>query len=159
MTINVFLTALFLGWIHPLYLTTCRIDIDDQFRWETHFRIFYDDLEDGIQLATDRRPNLDGDHLQVYAKAVEAYILSHFNLNTSHTVLQFSITRLQREGDIIHILLNGIDKWPKSSVKMKLNILTEVFSQQKNIVEIHFNNKPLLHEYLTKQHTTTDIQI
>lgn len=143
-----YLCILLFQLLHPIYLSTCKIEIDEQRQWQATFRIFYDDLEDGIQNMQGSRPNLDTSSLHRYEHYMLSYLQKHFEIWNVTESLPIKMKNAERVADVIILTVSGETMWPDHEVKLRLDILTEIFHQQKNIVQVHDSHLPVLYRSL-----------
>ena len=152
-----YLCILLFHILHPIYLSTCKIEIDEQRQWQATFRIFYDDLEDGIQNMQGSRPNLSPPYLNLHEDKIELYLKKHFGITYDGKSLPFLTESIQRIEDVIIIEVAGQVKWPEEKVVLRSDLLTEIFSQQKNIVQVHNDHTPVIYQSLTLTHVYAEI--
>lgn len=143
-----YLCILLFQLLHPIYLSTCKIQIDEQRQWQATFRIFYDDLEDGIQNMQGIRPNLDTNSLHRYEHYMLSYLQKHFEIWSITESLPIKIESAERLADVIILTVSGKTMWPDHEVQLRLDLLTEIFPQQKNIVQVHYSQLPIIYRSL-----------
>lgn len=133
---------LFPSLFHPLYLSTCQIEIKADRSWTASLRIFHDDLEDALQNKNGQRPTLDQSTLTAHQMHILAYLKQHFMVAAARgSSLDFGIVHLSMVEDIITVVCHGNKPWTKSKHFITHDLLTEIFGSQKNVMTINYQGQ------------------
>jgi hypothetical protein len=137
---------------HALYLSTCEIIVEADGAWYGSIRIFHDDLEDALQNATSRRPNLNQEMIHQQQQDIEIYLNEHLFFEGEHSRLPYRIVQIERTEDVIEIGLKGIQSFKSNSIIIHNDLLTELFESQKNIMTVRKSGQ-LATLYFNKHNT------
>jgi len=127
---------LFLALLHPIYISTSNVLLQAEGQWTATIKVFYDDLEDALQNQGGKRPNLVADSLAHYNTDIQIYLLAHLQFIQGAS-LEYRVVSASRTGDVVTILIDGIDGWQQQKNMTIINtLLLDLFESQKNIMTI-----------------------
>lgn len=125
---------------HAIYISFISVTITDDPEIEIEFRIFYDDLNDAIHDQEHKRFSATNLTDLEYRLAIQSYLEKHFTIGESKNYIQ--IKTLAKEGEAIFIKATiTLQNLPKQNLLIRSDILTDLFPDQKNIVQIDFRGK------------------
>ena len=124
---------------HKYYvsLTTINYSIESQ-TFEITMRLFPDDLDLAIKHITGENPHLSTklEH-NMADKWLREYISNHFRISSEDINLPINYLGKEAEGNALWVYLESDTISGKNDIILKNTILTEMFSEQKNIVQIY----------------------
>lgn len=144
---------LWLGIVHPIYLSTFEIKVSDDQHWKMSIRIFYDDLEDAIQNETGIRPNLKIGDLENHYASIEELLTGHMAIFRGDNKLEYTCEQATKINDVILITVVGLSDWPDGEIQIRCDLLLNIFHSQKNIVTVQ-KDTDLSTYYLHRARTT-----
>ena len=150
------------NWIfaHKFYVSVTKINysIESQ-TFEITMRLFPDDLDMAIKHITGKNPHLATklEH-NMADKWVSEYINEHFIISLGDKKLPINYLGKEAEGDALWVYMESNTISVQNDISLKNTILTDVFSDQKNIVQFYIQggNKGLLFD---KEHFMQYIKI
>ena len=143
---------------HALYLSTCEIQIADDYTWNGQLRIFHDDLEDAIFNLSGHRPNLSEDDIENHVGSISDYILNHLFIGNTSGKGSIVLSQVIRNQDIVEISLQGQLPELTKQLSVKNDLLMEIFEAQKNVMVIH-KSEVVKTLYFKKNHTVDQFEL
>ena len=143
---------------HALYLSTCEIQIADDYTWNGQLRIFHDDLEDAIFNLSGHRPNLSEDDIENHVGSISDYILNHLFIENRSGKGSIVLSQVIRNQDIVEISLQGQLPELTKQLSVKNDLLMEIFEAQKNVMVIH-KSEVVKTLYFKKNHTVDQFEL
>ncbi|MCI4671381.1 MAG: hypothetical protein MRZ79_24785 [Bacteroidia bacterium] len=136
--------ASFLLVAHPFHLSTTEIFFNqDQKTLEISLKLFVDDLDDGLEKAgfgkMDLGTSKENENADIF---LYKYLLDNFELAVDNKPRKFSfIGKEYEKGNVVwcYLEVKGVKRM--SSLYLRNHILTEVFSDQQNIVHVKKDSK------------------
>jgi len=135
------LISLFFLFIHPVYISTSEITIN-QNKAVLKIKIFRDDLEDGLRMHYNKSISIDSQiKLINESKYVDEYIMNKFILSINDDVIKLSSSEFKLENDVVEI--SAIFQYKKKirSLNIINSILFEINKIQKNVIFINKDGK------------------
>ena len=135
------LISLFFLFIHPVYISTSEITIN-QNKAVLKIKIFRDDLEDGLRMHYNKSISIDSQiKLINESKYVDEYIMNKFILSINDDLIKLSSSEFKLENDVVEI--SAIFQYKKKirSLNIINSILFEIYKIQKNVIFINNDGK------------------
>ena len=135
------LISLFFLFIHPVYISTSEITIN-QNKAILKIKIFRDDLEDGLRMHYNKSISIDSQiKLINESKYVDEYIMNKFILSINDDIIKLSSSEFKLENDVVEI--SNIFQYKKKirSLNIINSILFEIYKIQKNVIFINKDGK------------------
>ena len=135
------LISLFFLFIHPVYISTSEITIN-QNKAVLKIKIFRDDLEDGLRMHYNKSISIDSQIKLINAsKYVDEYIMNKFILSINDDVIKLSSSEFKLENDVVEI--SNIFQYKKKIRELNIinSILFEIYKIQKNVIFINKDGK------------------
>ena len=135
------LISLFFLFIHPVYISTSEITIN-QNKAVLKIKIFRDDLEDGLRMHYNKSISIDSQiKLINESKYVDEYIMNKFILSINDDVIKLSSSEFKLENDVVEI--SNIFQYIKMIRELNIinSILFEIYKIQKNVIFINNDGK------------------
>ena len=135
------LISLFFLFIHPVYISTSEITIN-QNKAVLKIKIFRDDLEDGLRMHYNKSISIDSQiKLINESKYVDEYIMNKFILSINDDVIKLSSSEFKLENDVVEI--SNIFQYKKKIRELNIinSILFEIYKIQKNVIFINNDGK------------------
>lgn len=128
--------------LHDFHTSIAEMDYDESSKsFEISLRVFTNDFEEGLSNAGGIK-NLHLDNTKKYQALIEKYIREHFYLITAKKErLPFKLYGKEIEGDVTWIYFEIPVKKLSKSLQLKNAVLTELFSDQTNIVNIRYKKQ------------------
>ncbi len=131
----------FLFSIHPIYISVIEINSKEH-NLEVVFKIFRDDLEDGIKNNLGKNVSIDSQSkVELNNKIIQEYLntLTSIKVNDVKKELLFSDFFLENERIKINSKINNTSLI--DSIEIYNEILIDVFSNQKNVIFFNIYNQ------------------
>ena len=135
------LISLFFLFIHPVYISTSEITIN-QNKALLKIKIFRDDLEDGLRMYHNKSISIDSQlKLVNESKYVDEYIMNKFILSINDDIIKLSSSEFKLENDVVEI--SNIFQYKKKIRELNIinSILFEIYKIQKNVIFINNDGK------------------
>ena len=135
------LISLFFLFIHPVYISTSEITIN-QNKAVLKIKIFRDDLEDGLRMHYNKSISIDSQiKLINESKYVDEYIMNKFILSINDDIIKLSSSEFKLENDVVEI--SNIFQYKKKIRELNIinSILFEIYKIQKNVIFINKDGK------------------
>ena len=135
------LISLFFLFIHPVYISTSEITIN-QNKAILKIKIFRDDLEDGLRMYHNKSISIDSQlKLVNESKYVDEYIMNKFILSINDDIIKLSSSEFKLENDVVEI--SNIFQYKKKIRELNIinSILFEIYKIQKNVIFINNDGK------------------
>ena len=135
------LISLFFLFIHPVYISTSEITIN-QNKAVLKIKIFRDDLEDGLRMHYNKSISIDSQiKLINESKYVDEYIMNKFILSINDDIIKLSSSEFKLENDVVEI--SNIFQYKKKIRELNIinSILFEIYKIQKNVIFINNDGK------------------
>jgi hypothetical protein len=155
----VFLLLLFIALtsmtVHRFYVAIYQIDfVPQKKRVEITTRIFMDDLNEAVTKAYKKNTNIGTEKETPEDKALlKKYLGENFKLTINGKPQAYNYISSEVENNVLVCYLSIKDITKISSIEVENSILTEVYSEQQNIVQFNNNGKKrnlLLSSAITK---------
>lgn len=149
-----FAPFLFTGSMHKFYVSITQIDVNAATRkLEISARIFTDDLEATLLAETGRKLRLGSTRENPLADSILfAYVRSSLDLKQAGEKLELAWVGKEAEADVIWLYLeSGVAARPDEPFEIRNSYLYERFTDQKNIVNLHFG-KETVSQIHTRSH-------
>ena len=135
------LISLFFLFIHPVYISTSEITIN-QNKAVLKIKIFRDDLEDGLRMYHNKSISIDSQiKLVNESKYVDEYIMNKFILSINDDVIKLSSSEFKLENDVVEISNIFLYKKKIRELNIINSILFEIYKIQKNVIFINNDGK------------------
>ena len=135
------LISLFFLFIHPVYISTSEITIN-QNKAILKIKIFRDDLEDGLRMHYNKSISIDSQiKLINESKYVDEYIMNKFILSINDDVIKLSSSEFKLENDVVEISNIFLYKKKIRELNIINSILFEIYKIQKNVIFINNDGK------------------
>ena len=135
------LISLFFLFIHPVYISTSEITIN-QNKAVLKIKIFRDDLEDGLRMHYNKSISIDSQiKLINESKYVDEYIMNKFILSINDDVIKLSSSEFKLENDVVEISNIFLYKKKIRELNIINSILFEIYKIQKNVIFINNDGK------------------
>ena len=131
----------FLLSIHPIYISVVEINSKEN-NLEIVFKIFRDDLEDGIKNNLGKNVSIDSQYkVDLNNKIIQEYLnaVTSIKVNNEKKELLFLNFILENERIKINTKINN--NFIIDTIEIYNEILIDVFSNQKNIIFFNIYNK------------------
>ena len=141
------LISLFFLFIHPVYISTSEITIN-QNKAVLKIKIFRDDLEDGLRMHYNKSISIDSQiKLINESKYVDEYIMNKFILSINDDIIKLSSSEFKLENDVVEI--SNIFQYKKKirSLNIINSILFEIYKIQKNVIFINKDGKNIFYTF------------
>ena len=144
----------FLFLVHPIYISVVEINSKDN-NLEIVFKIFRDDLEDGIKNNLGKNVSIDSQYkVDLNNKIIQEYLnaVTSIKVNNEKKELLFLNFILENERIKVNTKINNnsiID-----TIEIYNEILIDVFSNQKNVIFFNIYNQ-LNNDFLDKSKKKT----
>ena len=135
------LISLFFLFIHPVYISTSEITIN-QNKALLKIKIFRDDLEDGLRMYHNKSISIDSQlKLVNESKYVDEYIMNKFILSINDDIIKLSSSEFKLENDVVEISNIFLYKKKIRELNIINSILFEIYKIQKNVIFINNDGK------------------
>lgn len=133
---------LFFAAFHPFHVSVCEIEYnaERQTLQVTH-KIFLDDLEDALALQYKTRPDLIRNLNGKEGEMVERYVTENFNLYVNSEKVAHTYIGHEQDGDAVWCFIEFKAPADGRSFDFNNRILTELFSDQTNILHMQYGEK------------------
>lgn len=145
MQILLLLFASLISSIHDLHLSMCRVDYNsDAKRIEVQQRLFYDDLEQSLQIRLDDASFdiLSEDNEKRYMDSLlQVYINDHIDLYINEKSVELDLLEYEIVDDamVLYLYKNNVRKI--KSIDLFSHVLFELFDDQNNVVAITVDDR------------------
>lgn len=150
---------LFLGLtsmtVHRFYVAIYQIDfVPKKKRLEITTRIFMDDLNDAVSKAYKKSTNIGSEKEKPEdITLLKKYLNDNFKLTVNGKSKAYTYLNREVESNVVICYLSVKEVAKVSSLQVENSILTEVYSEQQNIIQFNNNGKKqnlLLSSSITK---------
>ena len=134
---------LFSGAVHPFFLSVCEMDYNPNSKHlELAIKLFSDDFESAIKKATDIQMYL-GEEREIEAadSLIHTYIDKRLKVWVNEAPIDFNFVGKEIINDVTWCYIESEDLTEISSLKVRNQLLMEMFETQKNIVHITVGEK------------------
>jgi len=140
-----FSATLFLssGWLpHKFYVSLTEVRYNTQAeRFEVSMRIFPDDLDRALMERSGIRTQLATELEHEKADSLlQAYLLESFSIRADGQLVAVSYLGKEQESDAIWCYLESSPLPGPQSISIRHELLTDVFPEQVNIVQVYIDN-------------------
>ena len=131
----------FLFSIHPIYISV--IEINSQYNnLEIVFKIFRDDLEDGIKNNLGKNVSIDTQSkLELNNKIIQEYLNAVSSIKVNDEKKEFFFSDFLLENERIKINAKISNNFSIDRIEIYNEILIDVFSNQKNVIFFNIYNQ------------------
>ena len=147
---------------HTFHFSKTEINFDEKnHTFNITLHIFIDDLERVVQSTNKEKLFIGTDKENKETdKAIEAYLNKKFSIEIDHKKINtvWVGKETARDMQAIYVYLSAEKIKNAQQMHITNSILTEVFSDQKNIVQVNFPNKPQGYAVCDKGKTNCDLQ-
>lgn len=143
--IHLFFSFLFL--IHPIYISSTNILIDD-YKLEIKVKLFRDDLEDGLRNFHGLSISIDSPNkIEKNIDLINKYINDKLILNINNEKIVLSANDFLLKNDVLEIsfLKNYLNEI--NSVRLINSLLVEIYNIQSNVVFLEIDEKKYYHQF------------
>ena len=147
--IHLFFSFLFL--IHPIYISSTNILIDD-YKLEIKVKLFRDDLEDGLRNFHGLSISIDSPNkIEKNIDLINKYINDKLILNINNEKIVLSANDFSLKNDVLEIsfLKNYLNEI--NSVRLINSLLVEIYNIQSNVVFLEIDEKKYYHQFSSKE--------
>jgi len=131
----------FLFSIHPIYISVIEINSQDN-NLEIVFKIFRDDLEDGIKNNLGKNVSIDTQSkLELNNKIIQEYLNAVFSIKVNDEKKEFFFSDFLLENERIKINAKISNNFSIDRIEIYNEILIDVFSNQKNVIFFNIYNQ------------------
>lgn len=127
--------------VHKFYVAIYQIEHNiSKNRLEVTTRIFIDDLEIALEKKFNKKIDLyNSKNTTVYNELVTKYIKQEFSIKVDGQIKQFVFKSSEIENNVLicYFTIPNIQKI--KILEVENSILTEIFDEQQNIIQTHFN--------------------
>lgn len=129
--------------LHPFYVSIITIDHSPQSsRLEVTFKIFTDDLENGIEHENQVKLKLaTEEQIDQANELISAYLKEHFKLKINGQGFSGKYLGFEPEYDVTRIYVEYVIIAELVEIEVMTDLLTEVISDQSNIVHVNYAGK------------------
>lgn len=126
---------------HPIHLSVLEIELDEAGkRLAPHITLFQDDFADAIQYER-HAPAISQGKIQVEALMLK-YLRSKLKISIDERSIQFGLARIERDFQSITCYLALQPSFTTArKIKVESTIMFELFSDQRNLVQISLPGK------------------
>ena len=144
----------FLFSIHPIYISVIEINSQDN-NLEIVFKIFRDDLEDGIKNNLGKNVSIDTQSkLELNNKIIQEYLNTVSSIKVNDEKKEFFFSDFLLENERIKINAKISNNFSIDRIEIYNEILIDVFSNQKNVIFFNIYNQ-LNNDFLDKSKKKT----
>ena len=144
----------FLFSIHPIYISVIEINSQDN-NLEIVFKIFRDDLEDGIKNNLGKNVSIDTQSkLELNNKIIQEYLNAVSSIKVNDEKKEFFFSDFLLENERIKINAKISNNFSIDRIEIYNEILIDVFSNQKNVIFFNIYNQ-LNNDFLDKSKKKT----
>tara|TARA_Y100000996_G_scaffold248901_1_gene195756 strand:- start:425 stop:898 length:474 start_codon:yes stop_codon:yes gene_type:complete len=144
----------FLFSIHPIYISVIEINSQDN-NLEIVFKIFRDDLEDGIKNNLGKNVSIDTQSkLELNNKIIQEYLNAVSSIKVNDEKKEFFFSDILLENERIKINAKISNNFSIDRIEIYNEILIDVFSNQKNVIFFNIYNQ-LNNDFLDKSKKKT----
>ena len=131
----------FLFSIHPIYISVIEINSQDN-NLEIVFKIFRDDLEDGIKNNLGKNVSIDTQSkLELNNKIIQEYLNAVSSIKVNDEKKEFFFSDFLLENERIKINAKISNNSSIDRIEIYNEILIDVFSNQKNVIFFNIYNQ------------------
>ena len=131
----------FLFSIHPIYISVIEINSQDN-NLEIVFKIFRDDLEDGIKNNLGKNVSIDTQSkLEFNNKIIQEYLNTVSSIKVNDEKKEFFFSDFLLENERIKINAKISNNFSIDRIEIYNEILIDVFSNQKNVIFFNIYNQ------------------
>ena len=131
----------FLFSIHPIYISVVEINSKDN-NLEIVFKIFRDDLEDGIKNNLGKNVSIDTQSkLELNNKIIQEYLNAVSSIKVNDEKKEFFFSDFLLENERIKINAKISNNFSIDRIEIYNEILIDVFSNQKNVIFFNIYNQ------------------
>ena len=131
----------FLFSIHPIYISVIEINSQDN-NLEIVFKIFRDDLEDGIKNNLGKNVSIDTQSkLELNNKIIQEYLNAVSSIKVNDEKKEFFFSDILLENERIKINAKISNNFSIDRIEIYNEILIDVFSNQKNVIFFNIYNQ------------------
>ena len=131
----------FLFSIHPIYISVIEINSQDN-NLEIVFKIFRDDLEDGIKNNLGKNVSIDTQSkLELNNKIIQEYLNAVSSIKVNDEKKEFFFSDFLLENERIKINAKISNNFSIDRIEIYNEILIDVFSNQKNVIFFNIYNQ------------------
>ena len=144
----------FLFSIHPIYISVIEINSKDN-NLEIVFKIFRDDLEDGIKNNLGKNVSIDAQSkVELNNKIIQEYLNTVTSIKVNDEKKEFFFSDFLLENERIKINAKISNNFSIDRIEIYNEILIDVFSNQKNVIFFNIYNQ-LNNDFLDKSKKKT----
>ena len=131
----------FLFSIHPIYISVIEINSQDN-NLEIVFKIFRDDLEDGIKNNLGKNVSIDTQSkVELNNKIIQEYLNTVSSIKVNDEKKEFFFSDFLLENERIKINAKISNNFSINRIEIYNEILIDVFSNQKNVIFFNIYNQ------------------
>ena len=131
----------FLFSIHPIYISVIEINSREN-NLEIVFKIFRDDLEDGIKNNLGKNVSIDTQSkLELNNKIIQEYLNTVSSIKVNDEKKEFFFSDFLLENERIKINAKISNNFSIDRIEIYNEILIDVFSNQKNVIFFNIYNQ------------------
>lgn len=143
------LTVLFLGLfpltaftLHKFYVSLCQIRfVQEESSVQVTLKIFTDDFEKALSEFSERDVRIGDAPDTTLNGLMKVYLQQHLKVEADGHTLPLSFLGSEVEQDVTWCYLEGNDTAKPQQVKVYSDLLTEVYPDQVNIVNVYFGDR------------------
>lgn len=143
--------------LHTFYVSKCLVEyVEAEQTIQVTLHIFLDDLEQALQGEGGEKLHLtEASEKPEADRLLAAYLTKHFSIKTDRGTLSLSYLGKELSDDYAGLwcYLEAAEVSPPRMMEVENTILTELFEDQQNIVNIRYSDKQEAFFILTKQET------
>ena len=131
------------GWLpHKFYVSLTEVRYNTQTeRFEVSMRIFPDDLDRALMERSGIRTQLATELEHEKADSLlQAYLLESFSIRADGQPVDFTYLGKEQESDALWCYLESSPLSAPQGIWIRHELLTDVFPEQVNIVQVYINN-------------------
>lgn len=130
---------------HEFYISKCLIEyVESQKSIQVTLHVFLDDLERGLANAGYEDLHLtEENELPAADSLLEVYLLQHFAIKANQENVGLSLLGKELSDDYAALwcYLEALPVQPPASISVKNSLLTEIYDDQQNIINIKYSGK------------------
>ena len=135
--------AILTAGVHPFHLSVCEIDYNaGSKRLEVAIKLFSDDISNGIEEATGTNIHLgEGNETESADQELDVYIGRRLKVWVNEKPVSFTFLGREnnKDANVTWCYVESEELPEITSIKVRNQLLTEMFPTQKNIVHITVN--------------------
>ena len=145
---------------HAIYISVAKVRFNTlENEVSISLKVFTNDLEDAIHNSTGKREKVLGrSDFKELSKIIEKYVNEKVEIHLDGKQVSLQVDSCENIGDTTWIYLKGESRSFDHSIRIKNQVLFEVFDTQKNIIEIDYADEKYYYN-LTKDEPVATISL